>query len=205
MATLFLIIIYLAFISLGLPDSLLGVSWPVIQPEYHVPFGYAGFISMVVSCGTIVSSLLSGRVLKRFGTGKVTFVSVLMTAAALMGFSFAPPFICIIILAIPLGLGAGAVDSGLNAYVAEHYKSHHMSWLHCFWGVGAMIGPVINNRIVPEVKTLEGFKNFIYDDKLMNILQISNNVKCNLRNWYNDEYNKKLLDELIALRLPNCI
>lgn len=148
MATFFLIIIYAAFISLGLPDSLLGVAWPVMQPEYHVPFGFAGIVSMVVSGGTIVSSLMSGRLLKRFGVGRVTFVSVLMTAAALLGIAVLPSFIWILFLAVPLGLGAGSVDSGLNEYVAEHYQAHHMSWLHCFWGIGAMTGPVIMSRYI---------------------------------------------------------
>ena len=137
MVTYFLILIYFAFISLGLPDSLLGVTWPVMQPGFAVPFSFAGIASMVISGGTIVSSLLSGRIIQRFGTGRVTFVSVLMTALALLGFSLAPSFFWVVLMAVPLGLGAGAVDSGLNEYVAEHYKAHHMSWLHCFWGVGA--------------------------------------------------------------------
>ncbi|PKM51439.1 MAG: MFS transporter [Firmicutes bacterium HGW-Firmicutes-7] len=143
MATLFLLIIYLAFISLGLPDSLLGVTWPLMRLDFNASLGAAGFISMIISGGTIVSSLLSGTLLHKFGTGKMTFVSVLMTAGALLGFSLAPSFIWLLFLAIPLGLGAGTVDAGLNAYVAAHYKSHHMSWLHCFWGVGAMTGPII--------------------------------------------------------------
>ncbi len=148
MATLFLIVIYAAFISLGLPDSLLGVAWPVMQPEYHVPFGFAGIISMVISGGTIVSSFLSGRLLNRFGVGKVTFVSVFMTAVALLGISVFPSFVWVLLFAVPLGLGAGAIDSGLNEYVAEHYQAHHMSWLHCFWGIGAMTGPVIMSRYI---------------------------------------------------------
>jgi fucose permease len=148
MATFLLIIIYFAFISLGLPDSLLGATWPIMQPDFGVPYSFAGIASMVISGGTIISSLLSGRVINRFGTGKVTFVSVLMTAVALLGFSLAPSFPWIVVLAIPLGLGAGAVDSGLNEYVAEHYKSHHMSWLHCFWGIGAMSGPLIMSQTI---------------------------------------------------------
>lgn len=148
MATLLLIIIYIAFISLGLPDSLLGVAWPEMQPEFAIPASYAGFVSITGSSGTILSSLLSGRFLKRFGTGKVTFVSVLLTAVALFGFSQAPSFIWLIILAIPLGLGAGSVDAGLNDYVAKHYKAHHMSWLHCFWGIGAMTGPLIISQFI---------------------------------------------------------
>lgn len=148
MATYLLILVYFAFISLGLPDSLLGVTWPVMQPGFQVPFSFAGIASMVLSGGTIVSSLLSGRVLQRFGVGRVTFVSVMMTAAALLGFSLAPSFAWIIILSVPLGLGAGAVDSGLNEYVAEHYKAIHMNWLHCFWGVGAVSGPLIMSQLI---------------------------------------------------------
>ena len=144
MVTLFLIVIYAAFISLGLPDSLLGVAWPVAQKEFGASLGDAGIISMVISVGTVVSSLFSSKLLKRFGVGKVTAVSVLMTALALLGFSFVPAFVFMILLAIPLGLGA--VDSGLNEYVAEHYESRHMSWLHCFWGVGAMAGPLIMSQ-----------------------------------------------------------
>lgn len=143
MATFFLIIIYLAFISLGLPDSLLGSAWPVMHVGLGAPLSFAGIISMIVCGGTIVSSLASGFLLSKFGTGKVSFVSVLMTAVALLGFSFAPSVVWICVLAIPLGLGAGAVDSGLNSFVAAHYKAHHMSWLHCFWGIGATCGPII--------------------------------------------------------------
>lgn len=148
MVTLFLIVIYAAFISLGLPDSLLGVAWPIAQEEFGANLGDAGIISMVISVGTVISSLFSSKLLKRFGVGKVTAVSVLMTALALLGFSFVPSFIFMALLAIPLGLGAGAVDSGLNEYVAEHYESRHMSWLHCFWGVGTMIGPLIMSQYI---------------------------------------------------------
>lgn len=143
MATLFLIIIYMAFISLGLPDSLVGTAWPVMQVEYQMPFEAAGLVSIMVAGGTIISSLFSSGVIKRLGTGKVTFISCVMTAGALLGVSFSPSFYWLLVLAIPLGLGAGAVDVGLNNYVALHYKAHHMSWLHCFWGIGATIGPII--------------------------------------------------------------
>ena len=143
MATLLLIIIYIAFISLGLPDALLGSGWPVMQPDLNVPYGFAGFIQVIISGGTILSSMFSGLLLKRFGTGKLTTLSVALTAVALLGFSLAPSFLWILPAAIPLGLGAGAVDAGLNAYVADHYESRHMSWLHSFWGVGALGGPMI--------------------------------------------------------------
>ncbi|MDN4526016.1 MFS transporter [Fictibacillus fluitans] len=148
MATFFLVIIYLAFISLGLPDSLLGAAWPVMQKDYGVSLDTAGLLSMSMAGGTIISSLASGKVIGRFGTGKVTFVSVLMTAVALLGFYFAPSLVWLFIFAIPLGLGAGAVDAGLNNYVATHYKAHHMSWLHCFWGVGATLGPIIMSQFI---------------------------------------------------------
>jgi fucose permease len=153
MATAFLIVIYAAFISLGLPDSLLGVGWPLMHLDYNVPESYAGFLSMITSGGTIVSSLLSGRVLKRFGVGRVTVVSVLMTASALLGVSYAPEFIWLMVLALPLGLGAGAIDSGLNDYVAKHYKAHHMSWLHSFWGVGAMTSPLVMSYFITNNET----------------------------------------------------
>ncbi|MCR2822801.1 MFS transporter [Lederbergia panacisoli] len=150
MATFFLILIYLAFISLGLPDSLLGVAWPAMQPEFGARLDTAGVLFMVIAGGTIISSLSSGFVIGKLGTGKVTFISVLMTAAALLGFSYAPSLIWLVICAIPLGLGAGSVDAALNNYVATHYKAHHMSWLHCFWGVGATLGPIIIAQFISE-------------------------------------------------------
>ncbi|MGZ0041469.1 MFS transporter [Paenibacillus ottowii] len=143
MATWFLIIIYLAFISLGIPDSLFGAAWPVMWPELGADFGSAGIVSMVVAGGTIVSSLASGTIIEKIGTGKITLMSCFLTAGALLGFSFAPSLFWLVLLAIPLGLGGGAVDAALNQYVATHYKAHHMSWLHCFWGVGATMGPII--------------------------------------------------------------
>lgn len=141
--TILLIIIYLAFISLGLPDSLLGVAWPVMQVDFSMPLDAAGLVAITVTGSTVLSSFLSGHVIKRFGTGKVTFISCLMTGSALLGISFSPSYYWLLLLAIPLGLGAGSVDTALNNYVALHFKSHHMSWLHSFWGVGATIGPII--------------------------------------------------------------
>lgn len=143
MFSLLLAVIYLAFISLGLPDSLLGSVWPTIYQEFNVPVSYAGAIFMIISAGTIVSSLQSDRLTKLLGTGKVTAFSVLMTAVALWGFSISSSYWMLVLWAIPYGLGAGSVDASLNNYVALHYKSHHMSWLHCMWGVGASIGPYI--------------------------------------------------------------
>ncbi|MBM6387732.1 MAG: MFS transporter [Paenibacillus sp.] len=143
MATWFLIVIYLAFISLGLPDSLLGSAWPVIWPEIGSSVGSAGLISMIIAAGTIVSSLASGKMIQKMGTGNITLFSCLLTAMSLIGFSMAPSMIWFMILAVPLGLGAGAVDAALNHYVAANYQAHHMNWLHCFWGIGATMGPII--------------------------------------------------------------
>lgn len=150
MATFLLVLIYLAFISLGLPDAVLGAAWPVMQPEFGVPYGFAGIASMIISGGTIVSSVFSSRVLKRFGTGKVTAFSVGLTAIALFGYALAPSFWLLVLAAIPLGFGAGAVDTGLNAYVAEHYESRHMSWLHSFWGIGALSGPLVLSALLAQ-------------------------------------------------------
>lgn len=141
--TILLVLIYLAFIGLGLPDSLLGAAWPQLRIDIGAPLSGAGMVSMIVTAGTIVSSLVSARVIRRFGTGKVTAVSTALTAAALLGYAFAPAYWWLCIMAIPLGLGAGAVDAALNNFVALHYKAHHMSWLHCFWGLGATAGPIL--------------------------------------------------------------
>ncbi len=143
MLHLLLAIIYLAFISLGLPDSLLGSAWPVMYREFSAPVSYAGGISMIISAGTILSSLQSDRLTTALGTGKVTAVSVGLTAAALLGFSVSHSYLALCLWAVPYGLGAGSVDASLNNYVALHYASRHMSWLHCMWGVGASAGPYI--------------------------------------------------------------
>ena len=143
MFQLLLIIIYLAFISLGLPDSLLGSAWPTMYQEFSVPVSYAGGLSMIIAAGTIISSLQSDRLTRKLGTGKVTAASVLMTAVALFGFSISHSYAALCLWAVPYGLGAGSVDASLNNYVALHYASRHMSWLHCMWGVGASLGPYI--------------------------------------------------------------
>lgn len=143
MGSLLLALIYVCFVSLGLPDSLLGSAWPVLHTEINVPVSFAGIISLTISVGTILSSLLSDKLLRKFGAGKVTAVSVVMTAIALFGFSVSNQFWMLILWAIPYGLGAGGVDAILNNYVALHFKAQHMSWLHCMWGVGASISPYI--------------------------------------------------------------
>ena len=163
---LLIVIIYLAFISLGLPDGLLGAAWPSVYPELMVPVSYAGAVSMTVALGTIVSSLLSDRLTWRFGAGKVTAFSVAMTACALFGFSISREYWMLILWAIPYGLGAGGVDASLNNYVALHYSSRHMSWLHCMWGVGASVGPYIMGWV------LSGGNHWSGGYRIVGILQV---------------------------------
>ena len=159
MLTVFLlIIIYLAFISLGLPDSLLRVSWPAMRMEFGLPLDPAGIISSVTIGITVVSSLANGYIIRRIGTGKLTFLSCLMTCGALLGIAFVPSFWWLILLALPLGFGAGSVDAGLNNYVAHHFKAHHMNWLHSFWGVGATVGPVIMGSYLMNATWRDGYK-----------------------------------------------
>ena len=143
MVHLLLAIIYLAFISLGLPDSLLGAAWPSMYPRFGVPVSYAGIISMIIAVGTVISSLMSDRLTRALGTGRVTALSVAVTAAALFGFSLTRSFWLLCLWAVPYGLGAGSVDASLNNYVALHYESRHMSWLHCMWGLGATLGTYV--------------------------------------------------------------
>ncbi len=143
MTHLLLAIVYLAFVSLGLPDALLGSAWPTMYPVFQVPISYAGIISMIIAVGTVISSLMSDRLTRLLSSGKITAISVAMTAVALLGFSLSNSFWMLCLWAVPYGLGAGSVDATLNNYVALHYESRHMSWLHCMWGVGAMIGPYI--------------------------------------------------------------
>lgn len=143
MVTLLLALIYLAFISLGLPDSLLGSAWPQMHLDLGAQLSMEGIISMLISCGTVISSLFSEKIIYKFGTGMISAVSTLLTAVALFGFSVSGNFYMLCFLAIPYGLGAGAIDAALNNYVALHFASRHMSWLHCFWGIGAAVGPYV--------------------------------------------------------------
>ena len=166
MVHLLLGIIYLAFISLGLPDALLGSAWPSIYPEFQVPVSYMGIVSVIIAMGTCVSSLLSDRLTRALGTGKVTALSVATTALALLGFSWSHSFWALCLWAIPYGLGAGSVDASLNNYVALHYESRHMSWLHCCWGVGAAAGPYIMGYV------LTGGSSWNRGYQLIGILQI---------------------------------
>ena len=143
MFSILLLMIYLSFVSLGLPDALLGSAWPIMYQEFAVPVSYSGTVFMIICGGTILSSLNSEKLNRRFGTGKITAISVLLTAIALFGFSISHSFLMPCLFAIPYGLGAGSVDAALNHYVALHYSSRHMSWLHCMWGLGASVGPYI--------------------------------------------------------------
>ena len=148
MTSLLLPLIYLAFISLGLPDALLGSAWPSMYTELNVPLSSAGLISMIIAAGTVISSLMSERMTRRFGPGKVTAFSVGLTAVSLGGFALSGSYWQLCLLAVPYGLGAGSVDACLNNYMALHYTSRHMSWLHCMWGIGASVGPHIMGRAI---------------------------------------------------------
>lgn len=148
--TALLVLIYVAFISLGIPDSLLGSAWPAMHLDLGVSVTLAGVLSVIISVGTVVSGLVSAKLIARFGTGRVTAFSVLMTAAALLGISLNRSFLLMALLCVPLGLGGGAVDAALNNYVALHYEARHMSWLHCFWGIGATIGPAMIGALLRQ-------------------------------------------------------
>ena len=158
MYLLLLALIYIAFISLGLPDSLLGSGWPVMHAELGVPISYMGIVSMIISGGTIVSSLFSDKLTRKFGTRIVTVASVFLTVIALLGFSFSSRFWMLILFAVPYGLGAGAIDAALNNYVALHYKAKHMSWLHCFWGVGTIVSPFIMSYALANKTWNSGYR-----------------------------------------------
>lgn len=148
MATLLLVVIYISFIGLGIPDSLFGAAWPAIYGEFSLPISFGSFVTVTISCCTVVSSVLSSRVIGRFGTNKVSAVSTALTALGLFGFSCAGSFPWLILCAIPLGLGAGAIDTALNNYVALHYSATHMSFLHCFYGVGVSLSPYILSLVI---------------------------------------------------------
>lgn len=175
MASLLLLIIYLAFISLGLPDSLLGVGWPVMQKDMHQSLDSAGILYMIIASGTILSSLASGYLNRILGTGKITAISVLLTAVALWGYAMSPSMLWLIVCSVPLGLGAGAVDATLNNVVAMHYKAHHMSWLHCFWGIGATLSPfMMSYSIAHQGSWRDGYLNIaIIQFVLVGILILS--------------------------------
>ena len=189
---LLLAIIYLSFISLGLPDAVLGSAWPMIYPEFNVPVSYAGIISITISAGTIFSSLQSDRLTKKFGTGKVTAFSVLLTAIALFGFSSSSSFWMMLLWALPYGLGAGSVDASINNYAAIHYASSHMSWLHCMWGIGASLGPYILSFTITHGQNWSmGYRYIaIFQVVLTTIIMLS------LPLWNKQPVNAEIADEI---------
>ena len=158
MYTLLLVLIYIAFMSLGLPDSLLGSGWPAMHLEIGVPVSYMGIISMIISGGTIVSSLMSDRLTRKFSARIVTVISVFLTVIALFGFSLSTHFWMLVVFAIPFGLGAGAVDAALNNYIALHYSSKSMSWLHCSWGVGTIVSPFVMSYALTNTVWNDGYR-----------------------------------------------
>lgn len=148
MATLLIVVIYVAFIGLGIPDSLFGTAWPAIYSDFSLPISFGSFVTVIISCGTVISSMVSAWLIDRFGTNRVSAFSTLLTALALIGFSFAPSLWVMCALAIPLGIGAGAIDVALNNYVALHYSASHMSFLHCFYGIGVTVSPYILSLVI---------------------------------------------------------
>ncbi len=162
MVGLLLALIYISFISLGLPDAVLGSAWPVISSEFSVPISRMGIVTIIISAGTIISSLSSDRLIKKIGVHKITAVSIATTAIALLGFSISPSFYALCLWAIPYGLGAGSVDAALNNYVAVHFESKHMSWLHCMWGVGATLGPYVMSIALTNNLTFRGGYHILF-------------------------------------------
>lgn len=156
MATILLILIYIFYIGLGVPDSLLGSAWPAIYGEFHVPVSYASFISVIISAGTVISSLLSTKIIAKLGTAKVTAISTSLTAIALLGFSCSHDFLWMCICAVPLGIGAGSIDTALNNYVALHYNAMQMSFLHCFYGIGVTLSPYLMSLALSDSMNWQG-------------------------------------------------
>ena len=197
MINLLLAIIYLSFISLGLPDALLGSAWPSMYKEFNVPISYAGIISMIISVGTIISSLQSDRLTKKFGAGKITAFSVAATAIALIGFSITHSYWMLCIWAIPYGLGAGSVDASLNNYVALHYESKHMSWLHCMWGIGATIGPYIMGYAITNNNWNAGYR---YISIIQIVLTAILFLSFPLWNKNDEENKEKISTKVLSLK-----
>ena len=184
MFSLLLSIIYVAFSSLGLPDSLLGAGWPVMSAELNVPISYAGIISMLIAACTIISSLLSNRFTHKIGVGLVTSISVFLTALSLTGFSLSSNFLSLCIFAIPYGLGAGGIDAALNNYAAIHFKARHMSWLHCFWGIGASISPYIMGYFLLHNKGWQdGYRAVAIIQIIFSVIMF-----CSLPLWKKNDY-----------------
>lgn len=206
MMVLLLVVIYIAFIGLGLPDSLLGAAWPAAHIDLGVSVTAAGAASIIAAAGTVISSLISARMIKRYGTGIVTAVSVGITSAALLGISFAGSYWVLLALSLPLGMGAGTVDTALNNFVALHYKSRHMNWLHCFWGVGATAGP-----LVMSVYLAVGYWRGAYRSVSLVLLAITVILACSMPLWKRagtqaqEEESRENVPLLEAIRLPGAV
>lgn len=198
MYTALILLIYLSFISLGLPDSLLASAWPIMHSNLNVPVSYMGIITMLISVSTIVSSLFSYRFISKYKTGIVTTVSVFMTSFAMIGFSICNDFYFMVMIAVPYGLGAGAIDAALNNYVAIHYSSRHMSWLHCFWGVGTVISPVVMNYAIRH-------QSWNYGYMIIGLIQlcIAIVLLITIRIWKvnQEEYTKKANERISLLNV----
>ena len=198
-----LIVIYLAFIGLGLPDSLLGSAWPVMHADLGAPVALGGVVSMTVSCMTIASSLATDRIVRLLGTGRLVLFSVALTAIGLFGFSTCTSFAYLMLWAIPYGLGAGAIDSALNTYVAIHFEARHMNWLHCMWGIGAAVGPVVMSwRIASGAGWQSGYR-------AIGLVQLAlmATLACTIRLWRGvsagaDESEEGPVGRARLLRLP---
>lgn len=171
MATVLLIFIYIFYIGLGIPDSMLGTAWPAVYGEFHVPVSYASFVSAVISGGTVVSSLFSTKIIAKLGTAKVTAISTGLTAAALLGFSCSQNFLWFCLCAIPLGIGAGSIDTALNNYVAVHYNAMQMSFLHCFYGIGVTVSPYLMSIALSEQMNWRGgYRTVFYIQTVIAVL-----------------------------------
>lgn len=200
MYSFLLALIYLAFISLGLPDSLLGSGWPAMHAELNVPVSFMGIVSMVISGGTIVSSLMSDKLTRKLGTRWVTVISVFLTVIALFGFSFSTKFGMLIAFAVPYGLGAGAIDAALNNYIALHYKAKHMSWLHCFWGVGTIVSPFIMGHALTNSVWNNGYRTVGFIQLVIGIILLITLPVWNVNNNA-DTQEQKSVGLLNALKI----
>jgi len=205
MGSLLLAVIYLIFISLGLPDSLLGSGWPTMQVTFGVPSSYAGYISMAISFMTIISALISPRMIKRFHTKWIVIVSILLTVFGLLGFSFSTSYAMLFLFVIPYGLGAGAIDASVNHYVANNYSGSVMNFLHCFYGVGAVISPNIMALALSKARWNEGYRWTAY-------IQMAILLVCilSLQLWKKKEGSAEAEEELgagirEALKVPGVI
>ena len=208
MATLLLIIIYIAFIVLGIPDSLFGTAWPAIYVSFEIPISSANYVTLLISCGTVISSALSARIINRFGTAVVTAVSTAITAAALFGFSVSGNLLWLCIFSIPMGLGAGAVDSALNNYVALHYKATHMNFLHCFYGIGVSVSPYLMSlALTNENNWRDGYRLAFYLQlaiALITIVSIPLWKKAHPASLQsNEEIHPKTLSIINMLKMPS--